>query len=730
MGNGQSGPAEYLESSVFWLYGWKYLVWRQVASDGYVHTRLVRRLVSAVEQLPGASHLMRDPKKEILQKLADEGIRHERKYSRRLVPAGSQAASDRSTELREELSRVLAQVGQVTGSPTDPDLWVDGLLARYTGDELQPDTNDDDSGHPLHFPPESWQAVAAQRIAELVHRSTIERALGKGAVNALRRVNRELYRRESVGTKVELVEALLVQHEHDLLGNSLPLREAIGKSCGVTAPKAFHTGKAAAMEFVTAVGLPIQLAGLPSPPPQPAVRLVDAPRELPPLHDYQKEVRDRLRMVVEHAASALCSLPTGAGKTRVALEALCQEINRHCSDRTEGSQPTRPVALWVAHTEELCAQAAQALRTVWQALVPGRCLLLANTTGARKFDAELDAIAHHTWDAAVLITTAQVGEGLLSEGLLERLSVSGAAQLRVMVIDEAHRAAAPTYRRLIETSREVAGAPVALLGLTATPFRNVQGGHADEATAPLRELFGSLVVPSVLGDDPKRLLIERGCLARPHYERVAGADLTSVSLNDQSPSSSDDFVDQQLAAVAAKSPRRRRNVIERLRALMTEHPGARVLYFGPSVADAQVVAFLLRRDGVAAGVVSAKTRTSVRRETIRRFREGQLQVLCNHEVLTTGFDDPQITHVVVARPTVSLVLYEQMIGRGLRGPRFGGTPDCHIISVQDHYSEPEGRSAAWKQFLDTWAPHVAAAPSIGIDLSLGGPAVGSTAAGW
>ncbi|MFN7286268.1 MAG: DEAD/DEAH box helicase, partial [bacterium] len=77
--------------------------------------------------------------------------------------------------------------------------------------------------------------------------------------------------------------------------------------------------------------------------------------------------------------------------------------------------------------------------------------------------------------------------------------------------------------------------------------------------------------------------------------------------------------------------------------------------------------------------------TSARREIVRQFKGGAYQVLCNQGVLTTGFDDPRITHVVIARPTVSLVLFEQMVGRGLRGPLFGGTEECQIHAVEDTF---------------------------------------------
>ena len=65
------------------------------------------------------------------------------------------------------------------------------------------------------------------------------------------------------------------------------------------------------------------------------------------------------------------------------------------------------------------------------------------------------------------------------------------------------------------------------------------------------------------------------------------------------------------------------------------------------------------------------------------FREGEIRALCNYEVLTTGFDAPKVDTVVIARPTSSWIVYQQMVGRGLRGPNFGGTETCDVITLED-----------------------------------------------
>lgn len=97
------------------------------------------------------------------------------------------------------------------------------------------------------------------------------------------------------------------------------------------------------------------------------------------------------------------------------------------------------------------------------------------------------------------------------------------------------------------------------------------------------------------------------------------------------------------------------------------------------------MASLLRQQGVEAAFVSGGTRDVSRQKIIGDFKAGRTQVLCNCEVLTTGFDAPKVTHVVMARPTVSQVLYEQMVSRGLRGPTFGGTATCQVVDLEDNY---------------------------------------------
>ena len=109
----------------------------------------------------------------------------------------------------------------------------------------------------------------------------------------------------------------------------------------------------------------------------------------------------------------------------------------------------------------------------------------------------------------------------------------------------------------------------------------------------------------------------------------------------------------------------------------------------------------MRRRGRNAAFISGETRRATRRYLIEQFRSGQVQILCNYGVLTTGFDAPKIRAIVIARPTTSVVLYEQMIGRGMRGPANGGTVECLVIDLADNITRFQGQMA-YKRMEDYW----------------------------
>jgi len=547
-----------------------------------------------------------------------------------------------------------------------------------------------------------WQRRTVNRLLELLKYEDLEKLLA-GLLFTLRRARRAETGEDRRGTKGELATALVLRHGVDLLADPT-VRKAVARATGVKYPGRWHPGKAAAIEFTRATGFPPEMAGQPLPSSPPSLELLEPHPEIAPLARFQCEVqRKLLTLLYEPGSRAMVSLPTGAGKTRVAVETLAIWLRDRWDPDLQ--QAERGVAIWLAHTEELCEQAIACFQDVWK-----KERRVAPTTLARfwgsytKKAEELEELDNALLGASVLISTPNRLARLIDDGaeIMERIRDHAG----LVVIDEAHRAAAPTYRRLLEYL-DRAEHPVSLIGLTATPFRMEYHDDAPTAgTEELRAIFGRLVEPrETLGSYPRERLQQMEILATPRVETL----LTSTAIRlDEQPDGllfQDDIerIDKLLAIRTDRTPRRL-EVLERMLPL-TEDPEHQLLYFGPSVQDAECMAFLLQRRGVPSAVVSGASKRTARRQAIEQFREGRIRVLCNCEVLTTGFDAPRVTHVVMGRPTVSQVLYEQMVGRGLRGAKFGGTRECTIIDCVDDYRGTRPQ-LGYEAFRAVWYPEI------------------------
>lgn len=109
----------------------------------------------------------------------------------------------------------------------------------------------------------------------------------------------------------------------------------------------------------------------------------------------------------------------------------------------------------------------------------------------------------------------------------------------------------------------------------------------------------------------------------------------------------------------------------------------------------------MARKGYSAAFIDSDTKISLRRRMIAEFKNKNIQFLFNYGVLTTGFDAPKVEYIVLARPIRSEILYEQIIGRGIRGPKFGGTELCTIIDFFDN-SIIQGEPRSFERFRDYW----------------------------
>ena len=221
----------------------------------------------------------------------------------------------------------------------------------------------------------------------------------------------------------------------------------------------------------------------------------------------------------------------------------------------------------------------------------------------------------------------------------------------LLILDEVHHAAAPSYRRLIEVAR-----PVYLLGMTATPFR---GDRQD-----IRELCGG----NVLVDFELRHGIETGLLAPYHYFGCFDdIDYSKLSYRGRA------FGVQDLEHMLT-IPERDDAIIRKWRSLAEMKP---TLAFCVSKRHALRTAAAFNADGISADIYLSDTPRSHRTRLIDSLKSGDLKVLATVDVLSEGADLPFVECLLFLRPTESPRLFYQQPGRGLR--RYPGKLYCTVI---------------------------------------------------
>ena len=254
------------------------------------------------------------------------------------------------------------------------------------------------------------------------------------------------------------------------------------------------------------------------------------------------------------------------------------------------------------------------------------------------------------------------------------------------MIDEAHNATDRIYRDIFRLGKDSA-----LVGLTATP-----GASTEIATKNLNAAFhGNIIVPSSLRSDAVKKLQDGRFLARVEVEELYTGYRFECDLETRDEI---EYTKRALNA-AGNSAQRNRAILTRLKEI---DDSKSVLCFTSNVASARVLAAALTKAGRCAAAVDADTDRLQRSRIIRDFKGKAFPFLFNFGVLTTGFDAPKVDVLVMARPTLSPVLLEQMLGRGLRGPKNGGTESCLVIWVLDNMGQRADVPLGYERFLNGW----------------------------
>lgn len=394
------------------------------------------------------------------------------------------------------------------------------------------------------------------------------------------------------------------------------------------------------------------------------------------LFPHQRRAVGQARSLLHKGRTRLLlHMPTGSGKTRTTLSLVCDFLREG-----EGR-----AVLWFASTRELLDQAAREFHRAWSFL-GDREVPILTAWGGQQWNPE--DVTDGLLVASLQTVHARRGE----PGFLHDLG----RRAGLIVFDEAHQAIAPTYRQVVQ-QLSAAGQPITpIVGLSATPGRSFVGSAGDEDLAEFFEHTKiELDTAADSGIGPVDYLIQQGYLAEPEF-RLLG-ELPDA---DNEPAT-----DSEDSAELGMAEDDYLNAVTGVTLQLIRESHRRIIVFAASVELAHVIAATLRAVGVLADAVDGTTAPEIRDTAIRTYRNAAPvpRVLVNYGVLTTGFDAPQTSAVVIARPTRSLVLYSQMVGRGIRGPKAGGNKKAVVVTVVDPSVPAFGSiAAAFTHWEDLW----------------------------
>ena len=333
------------------------------------------------------------------------------------------------------------------------------------------------------------------------------------------------------------------------------------------------------------------------------------------LYDYQEDMKGRIEGELRLHRSVMAQMPTGTGKTYLLTAVIDSFVNGNPMEK-----------VWiVAHRRELVSQIDETVR---------------------KFH------SYYASNTSSLLSSVKA----MSIQWLMRHYDEIEEEPGMIVIDEAHHALAKTYKEMWERFPNAK-----FLGLTATPCRLNGKGFTD--------LFDVLVQSWSVPE-----FISKGRLATYDFVSIKSDGVTQRLIDSLQKRGADgDYQNKEMDMLLNKKPS-----IERLYQSLEEFGKDRKgIVYAINISHAQKITKLYQEHGVNAIAIDSKTPATERQQDIEAFKKGDIQVLVNVDIFSEGFDCPDVEFVQLARPTLSLAKYLQMVGRGLRVAK--GKKNCVII---------------------------------------------------
>lgn len=333
------------------------------------------------------------------------------------------------------------------------------------------------------------------------------------------------------------------------------------------------------------------------------------------LRDYQQRAIDQLyKWLSTHTGHPCVVMPTGSGKSHI-VAALCKDALQQWPE-------TR--ILMLTHVKELIEQNAEKMRQHWPDAPLG---IYSASIGIKQMDC---------------ITFAGI------QSIRNKAADLGHVDL--VIIDECHLVShkeAGGYRTLLSALSHI-NPHLRVIGLTATPYRLGHGLITDKPA-----LFDALLEPVSIEE-----LVHKGYLA-PLRSKLTSAKLDVSGVHKRG----GEYIEAELQKAVNTTDNNWRVVNEVIK-LAGERKAW--LFFCAGVDHAENVSAMLNVHGIPAACITGATPKPERERIISEYKAGKLRALTNANVLTTGFDYPDIDLIAMLRPTMSASLYVQMAGRGMR----------------------------------------------------------------
>lgn len=333
------------------------------------------------------------------------------------------------------------------------------------------------------------------------------------------------------------------------------------------------------------------------------------------LFDYQEDMKSRIEKALRLHQSVMAQMPTGTGKTYLLTAVI---------DSFVKANPN--IKVWIiAHRRELVSQIEETIKKFY-------------SYSASEND-------------SLLVSVKAMSIQWISRHYDEIEEEPG-----MIVIDEAHHALAKTYKEMWDRFPKAK-----FLGLTATPCRLNGKGFID--------LFDVLVQSWSVPE-----FISKGRLATYDFVSIKSNGVTQRLIDSLQKRGADgDYQNKEMDMLLNKRPS-----IERLYRSFEEYGKDRKgIVYAINISHAKKIMELYQEHGIKAVAIDSKTPAAERQADIEAFKKGDIQVLVNVDIFSEGFDCPDVEFVQLARPTLSLAKYLQMVGRGLRVAK--GKKCCVII---------------------------------------------------